>query len=84
MINRTIKYIEFKLPRPYFAAGHYNVKIRASIHTWAKNHNITIDDYTVTATGDYKLHLQFKDDRHYTLWALSWDNATLPDWLIIK
>ena len=79
-----IKRIVFTLPRPYFAAGHYNPKIRAAITAWARQHNVKDTDYTVTATADYKMYLDFADDRYYTLWALSWDSTNLPDWCVIK
>lgn len=75
--------IEFTLPRPYFAAGHYNPKIRAAIKQWADQHNITVDEYRISATADYKMYLEFDDDKYLTLWALSWNKPDLPNWSMI-
>jgi len=78
--------VEFTLPSPYFAAGHYMQLIRQEVKAWAGRHGISDTEYTIQASSDrkYRLILEFDNDQHLTLWALSWDNSNLPNWLLIK
>ena len=84
--SRTMTQVEFTLPSPYFAAGHYMGLIKTQVNTWAQRHGIADSEYTIRASGDrkYRLILEFANQQDFTLWALSWDNSNLPDWLVIK
>lgn len=75
-------YIEFRLP--HGASGqtaYYALSVvRKEIQNWLDQHQVPATQKTIK----YTHRLAFNDDRHYTLFALTWNPKTkdeYPSWL---
>lgn len=64
-------YIQFRLPTGAggMAAQHINAILNRQLHDWADKHGVAYNKKIVKWTA----RITFDDDRHYTLFALTWE-----------
>ena len=75
-------YIEFRLPQGAGGQTAYHALsvIQKEIQEWLDRHSVTATQKTIK----YTHRLAFNDDRHYTLFALTWNpkqSDKYPSWL---
>jgi len=74
-------YLEFRLPTGSggMAAQHVNSLLSRELNDWAQEFEITYDKKIVKWTAQ----VTFRDPRHYTLFALTWNpkNQRFRDWI---
>ena len=72
-------HIEFRLPTGAggIATQHVNSKLDRELREWSMRYNVT---YTKTVL-DYTARVEFEDETHYMVFALSWHYAT-PKWVL--
>ena len=75
-------YIEFRLPRGASGQTAYYALsvVQKEIDAWLDRHQVPATQKTIK----YTHRLAFNDNRHYTLFALTWNPKTqdkYPDWL---
>lgn len=64
-------YILFRLPEDNdrITIGHVNQLLNQELHRWSDQHNVPYTKKFVKNT----VRITFDDDRHYTLFAVTWD-----------
>lgn len=75
-------YIEFRLPQGAGGQTAYYALsvIQTEIAHWLEQHHVAVKQKTIK----YTHRLTFDDDRHYTLFAMSWNpkhRDQYPSWL---
>jgi hypothetical protein len=76
-------YIEFRLPRQAISAGWTLKAIKQLLTAWSDKYQIEYTEKTIK----YTHRVAFDDDRHYSLFSLTWSTPSewqLPEPYIIQ
>jgi hypothetical protein len=71
-------YIEFKIEAHEFS--HIHPRVQIELDLWSRKHNIPYREKTIKRN----IRVTFDDDRHYTLFALTWNPGFRANYRVIR